>query len=67
MPVSDSSVGSHQLLLRDPWGLDRSESRYVTQDFRAASLADAPQPHDHVFVASNGRRRKVKRSSTGNG
>jgi polyphosphate kinase len=65
MPVSDGSVGSHQLLLRDPWGLDRSESRYVTQDFRAASLAEAPEPHDHVFVASNGRRRKVKRSGNG--
>jgi polyphosphate kinase len=61
-PVGDRSIGSHKLLLRDPWGLDRSESRYVTQDFRAASLAEAPQPHDHVFVASNGRRRK-KRSS----
>jgi polyphosphate kinase len=60
-PVSDGAAGSHQLLLRDPWGLDRSESRYVTQDFRAAALVPAPQPHDHVLMSTNGRRRKGKR------
>ena len=35
--------------MRDPWGLDRSESRYVTQEFRTAALAPAPEPHQHLM------------------
>jgi hypothetical protein len=62
MPGDDA--GSHQLLMRDPWGLDRSESRYVTQEFRAAALAPAPEPHQHAITLSNGRRRKTKRSGS---
>lgn len=54
--------GSHQVLMRDPWGLDRSESRYVTQEFRTAALMAAPEPHQHEVPLSNGRRRKTKRN-----
>jgi hypothetical protein len=55
-------AGSHHVLMRDPWGLDRSESRYVTQEFRAAALAPAPEPHQHSVALGNGRRKKTKRN-----
>jgi len=55
--------GSHQLLMRDPWGLDRSESRYVTQEFRTAALTGAPEPRQHEApLNANGRRKKSKRN-----
>jgi polyphosphate kinase len=55
--------GSHQLLMRDPWGLDRSESRYVTQEFRTAALMGAPEPRQHETpLNNNGRRKKSKRN-----
>ena len=50
--------------MRDPWGLDRSESRYVTQEFRAAALAPAPEPHQHASGLGNGRKRKIRRTDT---
>jgi polyphosphate kinase len=55
-------AGSHQILMRDPWGHDRSESRYVTQEFRTAALPAAPEPHQHGMNVSNGRRRKTRRN-----
>ena len=61
-PLSADDVGSHHLLMRDPWGLDRSESRYLTQEFRTAALAPAPEPHQHHVSLGNGRKRKVKRN-----
>jgi polyphosphate kinase len=62
-PTSEDNTGSHQALMRDPWGLDRAESRYVTQEFRTAALAPAPEPHQHaVNLGGNGRRRKTRRS-----
>lgn len=60
-PTGDE-VGSHSALMRDPWGLDRAESRYVTQEFRTAALAPAPEPHQHAIALGNGRKRKTKRS-----
>jgi polyphosphate kinase len=61
-PVADEP-GSHHLLMRDPWGLDRSESRYVTQEFRAAAVISAPELRQHETpLNSNGRRRKSKRN-----
>jgi hypothetical protein len=65
-PVREDELGSHQALMRDPWGLDRSESRYVTQEFRTAALtpAPAPEPHQHSVVLGNGRRRKAKRNES---
>ncbi len=62
IPAAGDESGSHQLLMRDPWGLDRSESRYVTQEFRTAALPPAPEAHQHVIALGNGRRRKSKRS-----
>ena len=61
-PRSPDDVGSHHLLMRDPWGLDCSESRYMTQEFRTAALAPAPEPHQHHVSLGNGRKRKVKRN-----
>jgi polyphosphate kinase len=61
-PMSTEEAGSHQALTRDPWGLDRTESRYVTQEFRAAALAPAPEPHQHAVNLGNGRRRKSRRN-----
>lgn len=58
-------AGSHHILMRDPWGLDRSESRYVTQEFRTAALTPAPEPHQHEVSISNGRKRKTKRNGNG--
>jgi polyphosphate kinase len=61
-PLTEDEAGSHQALMRDPWGLDRSESRYVTQEFRTAALMAAPEQRPHALGASNGRRRKTKRN-----
>lgn len=62
-PVTPDEAGSHHALMRDPWGLDRTESRYVTQEFRTAALAPAPEPHQHaVSLGGNGRRRKTRRN-----
>jgi len=61
-PASGDEPGSHRLLMRDPWGLDRSESRYVTQEFQTAALTPAPEPHQHSVSIGNGRRRKTKRN-----
>ena len=60
-PITPDEPGSHTALMRDPWGLDRSESQYLTQEFRAAALAPPPEPHQH-FVHANGRRRKSRRN-----
>ena len=61
-PMTPEEVGSHQLLMRDPWGLDRSESRYMTQEFRAAALPPPPEPHQHLMSLGNGRKRKIRRN-----
>jgi polyphosphate kinase len=61
-PSSPDEQGSHKALMRDPWGLDRSESRYVTQEFRAAEFNPAPEPHQHHVSVGNGRRRKTRRN-----
>ena len=64
--LTPDEAGSHQILTRDPWGLDRSESRYVTQEFRAAAFAPAPEPHQHAVAMSNGgRKRKTRRNGGG--
>ena len=60
-PVADTDVGSHRQLMRDPWGLDRSESRYATQEFRATTLGPAPEPHQHAVALVNGRRRRGRK------
>jgi hypothetical protein len=61
-PVTAEEVGSHHMLMRDPWGLDRTESRYITQEFRTAALAPTPEPHQHLMSLGNGRKRKMRRN-----
>ena len=61
-PISDQELGSHKVLMRDPWGLDRSESRYITQEYRTATLPPAPEPRQHAVALGNGRRRKTRRN-----
>ncbi|MGQ0647740.1 MAG: polyphosphate kinase 1 [Gemmatimonadaceae bacterium] len=39
-PGQQEEVAAHHKLLRDPYGLDRSASRYATAEMRAMSLAD---------------------------
>ena len=58
MPLTDEDVGAHRRLMRDPWGLDRSESRYATSEFRAAVLTPQPEPHEHAVLMVNGRRKR---------
>ena len=63
-PRDENDVGCHRRLMRDPWGLDRSESRYHTSEYRAAILQPTPQPHDHQVLHVNGRRRKAGKRRT---
>jgi polyphosphate kinase len=44
-------VATHRKLLRDPWGLDRSQSRYATMEMRTMSL------EEYDTVTSNGQLR----------
>jgi polyphosphate kinase len=67
-PGADEERASQRKLLRDPWGLDRHESRYMTAEMRAAPLApmpdrraeDTPPP-----APPNGKRRTARRRSRG--
>ncbi len=63
-PDSDDEPGSHRRLLRDPWGLDRSESRYQTQEFRSAVLVPQPVAHEHAVMHANGGRRRSRRGKS---
>jgi polyphosphate kinase len=65
-PGADGECASHRKLLRDPWGLDRHESRYLTAEMRVMALppmpdrrADEPQP------VGNGKRRPARRRVRG--
>jgi polyphosphate kinase len=50
MPAAgEEEVATHHKLLRDPWGLDRSASRYATAEMRAMTLAE------YDSVTSNGK------------
>jgi polyphosphate kinase len=59
VPSDDGDLGSQVRLRRDPWGLDRTESSYRTEEFQAASLTPPPEPHLHtVSVLNAGARRR---------
>lgn len=45
----EPEIASHKRLLRDPWGLDRGQSRYLTTEMRAMSLGEYDK------VTANGR------------
>ncbi len=43
-PEGEEEVATHHKLLRDPWGLDRVDSRYTTAEVRAVSATASPAP-----------------------
>lgn len=61
-PGAADELATHRKLLRDPWGLDRAESRYTTAEIRAV-VAPPPAPdaggNGHAAV---GARPKGKRN-----
>lgn len=57
-------LATHKKLLRDPWGLDRSQSRYATAEMRAMTLAeyDSATNNGHLReeqVVKRGKRKKA--------
>ncbi len=57
-PGDEPEVATHRKLLRDPWGLDRADSRYTTSEMRAYVPSDGetePNGNAVVPVPSNGR------------
>ncbi|MEO7966896.1 MAG: hypothetical protein ABIT38_23615, partial [Gemmatimonadaceae bacterium] len=65
-PGYDPIISTHKKLLRDPWGLDRADSRYTTMEIRGITPPNvSSQPEPHVPNASghaNGSGKKSKRS-----
>ena len=51
----EREVATHRKLLRDPWGLDRSQSRYATMEMRTMSL------EEYDTVTSNGQLRSEEK------
>lgn len=51
-PGDDEEVATHRVLLRDPWGLDRADSRYTTAEVRAVGYV--PPPRRAPTGAGNG-------------
>lgn len=51
-PDGATELATHKKLLRDPWGLDRSQSRYATAEMRAMTL------EEYDTVTSNGHLRE---------
>ena len=51
----EPEVATHRKLLRDPWGLDRSQSRYATMEMRTMSL------EEYDTVTSNGQLRSAEK------
>ena len=57
-PGDEPEVATHRKLLRDPWGLDRADSRYTTSEMRAyVPLVGETEPNGNAVapVPSNGR------------
>ncbi len=42
-PGSEEELATHHKLLRDPWGLDRADSRYTTSEVRAMPRPASPE------------------------
>ncbi|MEP7345642.1 MAG: polyphosphate kinase 1, partial [Gemmatimonadaceae bacterium] len=60
-PGDEPERGAHRRLLRDPWGLDRVDSRYTTMEMRTTSLAPMPEPRGDLAPVTNGKRRPVRK------
>lgn len=63
-PGHDPEVATHRKLLRDPWGLDRADSRYTTMESRVATPAQLSAFSDTPGANGNGHGtgKKAKRS-----
>jgi polyphosphate kinase len=53
--------GAHRRLSRDPWGLDRMDSRYTTMEMRTNALAPMPEPRGDLASVTNGKRRPIRK------
>lgn len=63
-PGDDDELATHRKLLRDPWGLDRIDSRYTTAEVRAmTALAAAKAPNGNGEPQPAASRAKGKRST----
>jgi polyphosphate kinase len=61
-PDGEEERGSHRKLLRDPWGLDRVDSRYTTAEMRVTTLAPPPERRlDMEPVVFGNGKKKAKR------
>ncbi|MEO6445852.1 MAG: polyphosphate kinase 1 [Gemmatimonadaceae bacterium] len=45
-PVEEAELATHRRLLRDPWGLERADSRYTTSEIRAYVPANEEAPRN---------------------
>jgi len=67
LPDDEPERGAHRRLLRDPWGMDRSDSRYTTSEMRATTLAPMPEPRGELAPVPNGKRRNGRKRGPVNG
>ncbi len=61
VPADEPDRGAHRRLLRDPWGLDRPDSRYTTMEMRAVTPAPQPEPRGEPAPVTNGKRRPPRK------
>jgi polyphosphate kinase len=61
VPGDDVERGAHRRLLRDPWGLDRQDSRYTTMEMRATALAPLPDLRGDLAPPANGKLRVARK------
>lgn len=61
VPGDDVERGAHRRLLRDPWGLDRQDSRYTTMEMRATALAPMPDLRGDLAPPANGKLRVARK------
>ncbi|MBV6520590.1 MAG: Polyphosphate kinase [Gemmatimonadaceae bacterium] len=60
-PGDEPDRGAHRRLLRDPWGMDRADSRYTTSEMRATTLPPTPEPRAEPAPVGNGKRRTARK------
>ena len=61
VPGDEPERGAHRRLLRDPWGMERTDSRYTTMEMRATTLAPMPELRVELAPVTNGKRRPARK------